>query len=683
MASSFNTWKSVLLAQEMPAGADAAVARDFQRFLADNVCETDPTAAVVQSHARAIQQQIRDAEGLSMLAHHPEGKVVVTHHAVAQGGTTMQPDLRLGGLLGIDDVAQAMSLAQPSLLRHKEVLAPSVEAMLGAPSEAALTGLTQEGSNTRHRSASTKFKSLVLLPPSILQNVLEEHEASPWAILSAIKRRLDEDAGSDDASDSGDDEGHGAAGLRSNEAIQHVVKWLWFVATSEQGDIPAVSLHPTTDPALKTCAREMHARHITGASGDGPPAGGAPTDSAVATAANAMTRAASEASSLTGAVMAYTDKVDKKHSMNGAILKACAAFCRVSTEHDDDVAAIDSNLPEGLKALLEESNLTQAAVGLELHVKGKTGVRTSLQGLTTYVRLFGFGKSDKKIYDGFSVFAFSPVNSSSSNAPLCLAASQKKGHASTQVKALLKQNCRSPTECDGAKRHISAFGAGISFLAGEDSEPARYVDRVLSHMKTHEDQHRDIAESHGEKFWLAMFHNVDASIHAFWKACLRSPDDAGNDLSCFSMADESKKMMKTQNPFVYPSHIKLVQSADAPTPSSDSDSDKSEPRTSPKKKQKTGGASGRAHQCEHFVTFDINPGNFAKRHGKKSEPHEDRPEINGCKFCPPFILTGVCGAGSSCKLKKSHVKRPLKASERGPVEQHVEKCDRKHEEAEE
>ena len=220
MASSFNTWKSVLLAQEMPAGADAAVARDFQRFLADNVCETDPTAAVVQSHARAIQQQIRDAEGLSMLAHHPEGKVVVIHHAVAQGGTTMQPDLRLGGLLGIDDVP-------------------------------------------------TKFKSLVLLPPSILQNVLEEHEASPWAILSAIKRRLDEDAGSDDASDSGDDEGHGAAGLRSNEAVQHVVKWLWFVATSEQGDIPAVSLHPTTDPALKTCAREMHARCITGASGDG------------------------------------------------------------------------------------------------------------------------------------------------------------------------------------------------------------------------------------------------------------------------------------------------------------------------------------------------------------------------------------------------------------------------------
>ena len=495
-----------------------------------------------------------------------------------------------------------------------------------------------------------------------------------------------------------------------------------------------------------------------------------------------MTRAASEASSLTGAVMAYTDKVDKKHSMNGAILKACAAFCRVSTEHDDDVAAIDSNLPEGLKALLEESNLTQAAVGLELHVKGKTGVRTSLQGLTTYVRLFGFGKSDKKIYDGFSVFfAFSPVNSSSSNAPLCLAASQKKGcastqvkallkqncrsptehdgakrhisafgagisflagedseparyvarvlshmkthedhcrdiaeshgekfwlamfpvnssssnaplclaasqkkgHTSTQVKALLKQNCRSPTEHDGAKRHISAFGAGISFLAGEDSEPARYVARVLSHMKTHEDHCRDIAESHGEKFWLAMFHNVDASIHAFWKACLRSPDDAGNDLSCFSMADESKKTMKTQNPFVYPSHIKLVQSADAPTPSSDSDSDKSEPRTSPKKKQKTGGASGRAHQHEHFVTFDINPGNFAKRHGKKSEPYEDRPEINGCKFCPPFILMGVCGAGSSCKLKKSHVKRPLKASERGPVEQHVEKCDRKHEEAEE
>ena len=191
----------------------------------------------------------------------------------------MQPDLRLGGLLGIDDVAPATSLAQPSLLRHKEVLAPSVEAMLGAPSEAALTGLTQEGSNTRHRSASTKFKSLVLLPPSTLQNVLEEHEASPWAILSAIKRRLDEDAGSDDASDSGDDEGHGAAGLRSNEAVQHVVKWLWFVATSEQGDIPAVSLHPTTDPALKTHAREMHARHITGASGDGPPAGGAPTDS--------------------------------------------------------------------------------------------------------------------------------------------------------------------------------------------------------------------------------------------------------------------------------------------------------------------------------------------------------------------------------------------------------------------
>ena len=251
------------------------------------------------------------------------------------------------------------------------------------------------------------------------------------------------------------------------------------------------------------------------------------------------------------------------------------------------------------------------------------------------------------------------------------------------MKALLKQNCRSPTECDGAKRHISAFGAGTSFLAGEDSEPARYVARVLSHMKTHEDQHRDIAESHGEKFWLAMFHNIDASIHAFWKACLRSPDDAGNDLSCFSMADESKKTMKTQNPFIYPSHIKLVQSADAPTPSSDSDSDKSEPRTSPKKKQKTGGASGRAHQHEHFVTFDINPGNFAKRHGKKSEPYEDRPEINGCKFCPPFILTGVCGAGSSCKLKKSHVKRPLKASERGPVEQCVEKCDRKCEEAEE
>ena len=54
----------------------------------------------------------------------------------------MQPDLRLGGLLGIDDAAPATSLAQPSLLRCKEVLAPSVEAMLGAPSEAALTGLT-------------------------------------------------------------------------------------------------------------------------------------------------------------------------------------------------------------------------------------------------------------------------------------------------------------------------------------------------------------------------------------------------------------------------------------------------------------------------------------------------------------------------------------------------------------
>ena len=551
MASSFNTWKSVLLAQETPAGADAAAARDFQRFLADNVCETDPTAAVVQSHARAIQQQIRDAEGLSMLAHHPEGKVVVIHHAVAQGGTTMQPDLRLGGLLGIDNVAPATSLAQPSLLRHKEVLAPSVEAMLGAPSEAALTGLTQEGSNTRHRSASTKFKSLVLLPPSILQNVLEEHEASPWAILSAIKRRLDEDAGSDDASDSGDDEGHGAAGLRSNEAVQHVVKWLWFVATSEQGDIPAVSLHPTTDPALKTCAREMHARHITGASGDGPPASGAPTDSAVAAAANAMTRAASEASSLTGAVMAYTDKVDKKHSMNGAILKACAAFCRVSTEHDDDVAAIDSNLPEGLKALLEESNLTQAAVGLELHVKGKTGVRTSLQGLTTYVRLFGFGKSDKKIYDGFSVFAFSPANSSSSNAPLCLAACLSKermhldsGEGSSEAELPVPNRAR---RCQTSHLGLRRW----HFLPCRRGLRARSLRRQgPQHMKTHEDQCRDIAESHGEKFWLAMFHNIDASIHAFWKACLRSPDDAGNDLSCFSMADESKKIMKTQNPFV-------------------------------------------------------------------------------------------------------------------------------------
>ena len=399
-----------------------------------------------------------------------------------------------------------------------------------------------------------------------------------------------------------------------------------------------------------------------------------------------MTRAASEVSSLTGAVRAYTDKVDKKHSMNGAILKACAAFCRVSTEYDDDVAAVDSNLPEGLKALLEESNLTQAAVGLELHVKGKTGVRTSLQGLTTYVRLFGFGKSDKKIYDGFSIFAFSPVNASSSNAPLYLAASQKKGYSSSQVKALLKQNYRSPTEYDGAKRHISAFGAGISFLAGEDSEPARYVARVLQHMKTWEDQYRDIAESHGDKFWLAMFHNIDASIHAFWKACLRSPDDAGNDLSCFSMADESKKIMKTQNPFVYPSHIKLVQSTDAPTPSSDAESDESEKKKSPNKKRKTGGGGGgggRAHKYEHFALFDINPGSFAKRYGKKSKPYADRPEINGCKFCPPFILIGECGAGSSCKLKKSHVKRPLKASERGSVEQYVEKCDREYEEAEE
>ena len=42
---------------------------------------------------------------------------------------------------------------------------------------------------------------------------------------------------------------------------------------------------------------------------------------------HSLTRAASEVSSLTGAVKAYTEKVDKKNSMNKAIRKACTAFC--------------------------------------------------------------------------------------------------------------------------------------------------------------------------------------------------------------------------------------------------------------------------------------------------------------------------------------------------------------------
>lgn len=97
MAPTFNTWKSVLLAQEVPDGADAAVASGYRSFLADNICATEPTAAAVRSRLRDIQRQVRDAEGLPMLAFHPEGKIVVIHHAVAQGGTAMQPELKLGG----------------------------------------------------------------------------------------------------------------------------------------------------------------------------------------------------------------------------------------------------------------------------------------------------------------------------------------------------------------------------------------------------------------------------------------------------------------------------------------------------------------------------------------------------------------------------------------------------------
>jgi len=659
------------------------VAQVSESFLPDDLCTETPPTELSEDATKKLQQMLRSAEGLLLLVLHPEGGVGFLHSVAVTGGTPMQPDVAMGALLGVDELAPAVSLAQVGILRSKLVPAPTADAILGVSAESGLAGLVGDSAATRTSSPMTSFKAAVLLPPSLVDCVLGAR-SSAWNLITAIKRRLDEEGDASAEADAGSGDDGQASELRSNAAVRRVLQWLWFIATATAADAPSISLCPTTDPTLTKYARDMHARHITGFSRGSPSAGAArgpdgPTEAAVAGAAAAMTRAATEVSALTGAVSAIAEKAGRKNAMNSTIKQGVAAFCR--TEGEWDVPLSNSVLPAGLLEVLEHPNLTQAAVSLQLAISAASGVQTDLQGLTTYIRIHGFGLNDSDIYSGFTCFAFAPTGAVD-NSSLYLAASQKQGYSTTQTKKLMKQHYQCPKGYDSAKRQLSAFVAGLESLSGEESEPSIFARRVLRHVRHNEHQYRRLSDALRDKFWLGLFANIDSSIHAYWNVCLRSPSTANDNLDMFKLEEEFRRLQKAQNPFTPPPGLRLVSTPDGKSDSDSSDSEKGKSKKKRRTKDNARG-DGRRSKNKHCIFDEFPTEQFRQRFGSAASKYGDRTDINGCKFCPPFHLLGHCGAGSQCKFVASHINRSLRSKEKEDLRGYVEACKRDFERAEE
>lgn len=322
-------------------------------------------------------------------------------------------------MLGINSTAVALSLYQPGLLDVSESHAPSVPSILAASSADALAAIKPAKSGAK-KGSPVKFRSLALIPPSLLGALLEDDNPTFFSILSAIKVAIAEDEATDDEEESGPDDDSSdknqGTRLRDNAAVQYLIQWLWFMIS--QSEVPALNLYPTTNAAILRHVQQLHTAHITGngptshTTQDGDSQAGT---GEVLSALRSLTKLTSEAKA---ALQAFNNSEQRrKTKISDAVKNAYVNFTLYKTGVDEEGDSVyGGGIPKEATAFFGMEMRT-AASELNTLVQRKSHMDIDFTGLVTHIFTNGL-KPHVTTLGGFRYLHLAPNRGPTSTAPL-------------------------------------------------------------------------------------------------------------------------------------------------------------------------------------------------------------------------------------------------------------------------
>ena len=193
-----NTWKNALQAQD-GAASDAAVTALSRLLLVNDANSQDE-----------LIQLLRAEGDLVFLARHPEGHLVWVHHLTVHGGGRVNPNIYFTALVGIGPRALPIKFNSGQLFRSLSVLCPSWTNLKDLTTRQALVDAPL-GQNEE------VFPTLLALPPSISDALMDEPDRNPFALLAPLKAAVT-------AFDNGE---HDGPDFGNNVHIRHIPKWFW------------------------------------------------------------------------------------------------------------------------------------------------------------------------------------------------------------------------------------------------------------------------------------------------------------------------------------------------------------------------------------------------------------------------------------------------------------------------